>query len=295
MAVGFIGTGTMGVPIARHLLRAGHALRVFDLAPGATQSLVDAGAQKAESIGSLARSSRTLFLSLPGPTEIRAVVDAVLPAMSADTLIIDLSTNSVDCARTLATRVAGQGGEFIDAPVSGGVVGAERGTLSVMVGATQAGFDRAKPLIESFAKAVIHVGEAGSGTLAKLVNNQIFLCASVLIQEGFVLGAKAGMDAQTLKAILDVSSAGLYTRKADFVLSRDFDKAVFKLGIAAKDVGVALESAASLGVDMPMTSAAHAIYRDAVEHGFGAEVFSATLKVLEGRADVAVARLEPKP
>jgi 3-hydroxyisobutyrate dehydrogenase-like beta-hydroxyacid dehydrogenase len=292
MKLGFVGTGTMGVPIARHLLAAGHALTIFDVVPGATRTLVTAGASRADALREVADAADTLFLSLPGPQEIESVTVDLAAIAAPGTTIIDLSTNSVECARTLATRCAERQIEFMDAPVSGGVVGAERGTLSVMVGASDAGFARARPLLETFAKSVFHVGPAGAGALAKLVNNQIFLCASVLIQEGFVLGAKAGMDANTLKRILDESSAGLFVRKAGFMLSRDFDKAVFKLGIAEKDVAVALESARALGVDMPLTSAAHGVYRAAVAQGLAAEVFSATLKVLESLAGVKVAPLE---
>ncbi len=291
MRIGFIGTGTMGTPIAKHLLSAGHELTVHDAVAAATSALTSAGAASAASIADVSRAADVIFLSLPGPKEIEAVVGELLDAAAPGSTVVDLSTNAVANARSLAERCAGRNLEFIDAPVSGGVVGAERGTLSVMVGATESGFARIESLLDCFSKEAFHLGPAGSGTLAKLVNNQIFLCTSVLLQEGFVLGAKAGMDANDLKRILDASSAGLYTRKAAFLLSRDFDKAVFKLAIAEKDVAVALESAHALGVDMPTTAAAHAVYRDAVERGFGAEVFSATLKALEARAGTIVAAL----
>lgn len=291
MIIGFVGTGTMGRPIATHLLRAGHTIVAFDRVEAAVEPLLAAGAVVAPTLADMGQAARCVFLSLPGPAEIEAVTDELLRDLGPGSVIVDLSTNAVECARTLATRARACQVEFIDAPVSGGLAGAERGTLSIMVGATDAGFNRVQPLLEYFGRTVVHVGPVGAGSLAKLVNNQIFLCASVLLQEGFVLGAKAGMDASSLKRILDVSSSGLFTRKAGFMLTREFDEAPFKLGIAEKDVAVALESARALGVDMPMTTAAHGIYRAAVEEGLAAQVFSATLKVLEARAGTTVAAI----
>jgi 3-hydroxyisobutyrate dehydrogenase-like beta-hydroxyacid dehydrogenase len=160
-----------------------------------------------------------------------------------------------------------------------------------MVGGSNEGYARAQPLLRQFAREIFHVGPAGAGALAKLVNNQIFLCASVLIQEGFVLGAKAGMDSNDLMRILNASSAGLHTRRTGFVLNRDFQQAVFKLGIAHKDLSVALESAAALGVQMPLTRAAEELYARAVQRGYGDQVYSATLQVLEEQADTSVAAL----
>ncbi|NJN52361.1 MAG: NAD(P)-dependent oxidoreductase [Gammaproteobacteria bacterium] len=196
-----------------------------------------------------------------------ALLDLMIRGGSLSLLALWMLDLLRDHRAQLAARGGTVGIEYMDAPVSGGVAGAQRGTLAVMAAGSADGFARVKPLLERFAKTVFHVGPAGTGSLAKLVNNQIFLCTSVLIQEGFVLAAKAGMDANALKQILDVSSAGIFTRKAGFMLSRDFDQALFKLAIAQKDVGVALASAAALGVDMPATIAAHTVYAAASRGG----------------------------
>lgn len=297
MNIGFIGTGTMGARLARHLL-AEHRLIVFDADPAAMAPLVEAGAVASRSVADVAaRAPAVVFLSLPGPDEIRAVVageGGLLESLRTGSVICDLSTSSVECARELAKRCAAGGIAFVDAPVSGGPVGAERGTLSVMVGAEPGAFEQVEPLLRRFARHVFHLGPPAAGALVKLINNQIFLCASVLIQEGFVLGAKAGMDASKLLEILNVSSAGLLTSRTSFMLSRDFDDPLFKLGIAAKDVSLAVASAKALGVSMPTTEGALGVYLDAVSQGLGEANFAATLLALESRARAEVAALKKR-
>ncbi len=295
MRVGFIGLGNMGRPIAGHLQRAGHQLAVFDVVPAAGAALVEAGANAAPDIATLAAASDVVFLSLPGPAEVDQVVSAVLADLAMGSVVVDLSTNSVEGARAMADRGAAVGVAFVDAPVSGGRAGAEAGTLAVIVGGDGEAVERVRPLLETFSANVFHVGPSGAGALAKLVNNQIFLCASVLIQEGFVLGAKAGMDATALLEILKASSAGTVVGAANVFLTRNFDNVSFKLSIAEKDVAVALASARALGVAMPTTEAAHAVYLAAIDGGLGDKVFTATLRTLEERSGVEVARLARRP
>lgn len=295
MRVGFVGVGTMGRPIAGHLVAAGHDVAVWDAAPGAVDALVAAGATAAASIGALAGAVDVVFLSLPGPTQVDSVVGELLAAgPPAGTVVVDLSTNSVEGARAQAAHCAAVGVTFLDAPVSGGKLGAEQGTLAVIVGGDADAVERVRPLLDTFSANVFPVGGSGAGALAKLVNNQIFLCASVLVQEGFVLGAKAGMDATELLEILKASSAASVVGMAPMFLTRNFDNVSFKLSIAEKDVAVALESAATLGVDMPMTAAALDVYRAAIDAGLGDKVFTATLRPLEERAGTEVARLTRK-
>jgi 3-hydroxyisobutyrate dehydrogenase-like beta-hydroxyacid dehydrogenase len=178
--------------------------------------------------------------------------------------------------------------------VSGGVAGAVRGKLAVMAGGDAAAIGALAPVFEAFAARVFRVGDSGKGTIAKLVNNQIFLSAAVAVQEGFVLAAKAGLDSDTLLEIVKASSAGGYMGMAPLFFGRDFDNAMFRLSLAAKDLGVALESAGDLGVPMPTTKAAHGVYEDAIDQGLGDKVFYATLRVLEQGASAEVAKLEPK-
>ena len=287
-SLGFIGVGTIGGPMAARLVGAGHALVVHDLAADAIARLVAGGARAADSVTALAQACEVVFLSLPGPPQVAAVMDALLAAPGAVRTVVDLSTNALALNRELAARAAAQGIAYLDAPVSGGKVAAKDGTLAVMVGGDEAAFTLVKPLIECFAKHIFHLGASGAGTLAKLVNNQIFLCASVLIQEGFVMGAKAGMDPSTLLEVLKVSSAGSLVARAPLLLARRFEQDIFALSIAAKDVTLALESGAAVGASMPATAAALGVYREALAQGLGHEDFYATVKVLEQQAGITL-------
>lgn len=289
--VGFIGTGTIGRPIARRLQGAGHDLVVHDALPAATASLVEAGAERADSSAAVADACRVVFTSLPGPPEVEAVVTGergLLAGARAGDVHVDLSTSSFEAVRRLFAVEAEAGVHLVDAPVSGGVMGAEQGTLAVMASGDREAFDRVEPLLAAFSKSAFHLGEPGTGTLTKLVNNGIFLCGGVLVQEALVLAARAGLDTARLLEVLKVSSAGVYTALAPLFLGRDFDDVTFKLEIAEKDVALALESARELGVPMPMTEAGHAVYRRARDEGRGDKVFYATLETLEAAAGTRV-------
>lgn len=293
-ALGFIGVGTIGGPMAQRLLEHGRALRVHDAAPEAVARLAARGAAVAANAGEIARDCEIVFLSLPGPPQIAAVMDELLANAGRLVTIVDLSTSSLDLARELAGRAAGRGIAYLDAPVSGGRMAATEGSLALMAGGEAEAFAAVRPHLECFAKHLFHLGPAGAGTLAKLVNNQIFLCASVLIQEGFVLGAKGGMSPGTLAEVLSVSSAGPLLARASLLLGRRFDQDLFALGIAAKDVGLALDSARAIGVSMPATEGAHGVYLAALERGFAREDFFATQKVLEEAAGVTLPPLTRK-
>ena len=205
--IGFVGTGTMGAPIAGHLVAAGFDVRVHDRSAFAMDAVV--GATPVPSAAAAASGARCVFLSLPGPADVEAAVtgpDGVLAADPRPASIVDLSTNSPDVVRSLHGRCAAAGVGFVDAPVSGGRIKAESGELSVMVGGTANDVAAVEPLLEPFAGQVFHVGPPGAGTVAKLVNNQLFLAASVLVQEAYVLGATAGLEPAELHRIIRASS-----------------------------------------------------------------------------------------
>jgi 3-hydroxyisobutyrate dehydrogenase-like beta-hydroxyacid dehydrogenase len=197
----------------------------------------------------------------------------------------------VSLNRRIAEAASQKSVAYLDAPVSGGKRAAQKGALAIMIGGDEAAYHTVQPLIECIGDHLFYMGPAGSGTLTKLVNNQIFLCSSVLIQEGFVMGAKAGMDPSALLDVLTASSAGPLMSRAPLFLSRKFDLDIFSLAIAAKDVSVALESGQDLDSPMPMTEAGLTVYRDALDSGLGDEDFFATVKVLERTADVEVPAL----
>jgi 3-hydroxyisobutyrate dehydrogenase len=194
MKIGFIGLGTMGAPIAGHLVRAGHDVVGWDVAAVALSQAAARGVVPGRSALEAVAGAEAVFLSLTGPAQVQDVLEGsggVLGAVRSGALIVDLSTSSVEMTRRLAKASAKAGAVFVDAPVSGGKAGAEAGKLAVMVGADTEAFARLEPLLRAFAARVFHAGKTGDGTLAKLVNNQIFLGASVMIQEAFVFAAKA--------------------------------------------------------------------------------------------------------
>ena len=295
MQIGFIGTGTIGKPIAQCLLNKYPSITVFDSNPTACQDLVGHGAKRAQGLSEIAEDCNLVFSSLPGPVQIETVMlgeDGLLANAKNMSTIVDLSTNALKLNREIAACATEKNISYLDAPVSGGARAAVKGALSVMIGGDEQAFSAVRPVIECFAEHISYMGGPGSGTLTKLVNNQIFLCASVLVQEGFLMGAKAGMDPSALLEVLNASSAAPIVKRAPLVLSRDFDMGVFSLGIAAKDVAVALESARDMGVSMPMTEAANDIYQQAIASGLNEKDFFATVKVLEKMSNVELPPLD---
>ncbi len=291
--VGFVGTGTMGAPIAGHLVAAGHDVRVYDRSPEAMARV--AGASPAGSAAAAAAGAACVFLSLPGPPEVSEAVEGVLVADPLPTRIVDLSTNSPDVVRRLHERCAAAGVRFVDAPVSGGRIKAESGELAVLVGGDDVDVAAVEPLLQPFAAQVFHVGPPGTGTVAKLVNNQLFLAAAVLVQEAYVLGAAAGLEPSKLHRIMRASSAAPYATLAPLLLGRDFDDVIFRLDIATKDLTLAVETATTQGVTVPVSEAALDVYRAALEAGLGSKAFHATLTEIERRAGIELPALKRRP
>jgi len=292
--LGFIGTGTMGNPIAMRLVDAGHELVVADAQQAATANLEQRGARRVDTPRAVAQECAVVFSSLPGPPQVRAVVegrDGILAAQRAGLVHVDLSTSSYDAVRELCAVEAAEGASLVDAPVSGGAHGAAQGTLAVMASGERTAFDSVRPLFDAFASNVFYLGASGRGTVAKLVNNLIFLAGALVVQEGFVLAAKAGLGARELLPIINASSAKLYSGMAPLFFARNFEMTLFKLGIAEKDVALALESARELAAPLPLAEAAGETYRRAVAEGRADQVFFATLATLERAAGVEVGKV----
>jgi 3-hydroxyisobutyrate dehydrogenase-like beta-hydroxyacid dehydrogenase len=291
MQLGFIGTGKIGNPMARSLLRAGHQLAVNDLQETATANLIELGAVWAGSPAEVAARSDVLFTSLPGPPEVEQVLsgrDGILSGARQGTVYFDLSSNLPSVARRLAAVAADRGVTYLDSPVSGGVSGAEQATLAVMVGGDRAAFDTYKPLLEAIGKNVFHLGDVGAGCTAKLVNNLIGLGTQHLINEGLVAGVAAGVDARTLYEVMNVSSASAFVQRVPALLKRTFDDAPFTLKLTTKDVGLAVTMGRELGVPMPASAAIEQAMLAAMATGLGSKAMNATLLYLEQLAGVEV-------
>jgi len=204
--IGFIGLGNMGLPMAQNLIKAGHAVSGFDVSEYATERLATGGGARAASTAEACAGAETVITMLPAGDHVREVylgAGGVLAAVAPGTLLVDSSTIDVATARAVAEAAAGNWLAMIDAPVSGGVAGAQAATLTFMVGGPDDAFARARPLLECMGKTIVHAGGAGNGQAAKICNNMILGVSMIVVSEAFLLAEKLGLDAQKL---FDISS-----------------------------------------------------------------------------------------
>lgn len=290
--IGLIGTGTMGAAMATALLEAGRSLVVHDARADAATALVDKGATWAATPAEVGEHCRVVLSSLPGPTEVEAVCrgeTGLFAGARAGDVHAGLSTVSVPFARQLAEWSTARCLHYLDAPVSGGAIGIQGKSLTVMASGDPAALAAVRPVLEVFSGRIFDLGsDPGLGTLLKLVNNAIFLCSGLIHQEAVVLATKAGVDPKQLDDVLAASSAQLYLALAPLTLSRSWDNPFFSLALAEKDLALALDSARSLAVPMPVTSAAHQHYLRGLAAGLGAKLCLSTLAVIESAAGVEV-------
>jgi 3-hydroxyisobutyrate dehydrogenase len=294
MDVGFVGLGRMGMHMARNLVRAGHTVTVYDVRPEAVEVLVELGAIAATSMPEVATGAEFVLTSLPGPAEVTSVWmgdDGLLAHLETGALGIDLSTVGPDTAIAIGEEARSCGVRFVDAPVSGGVGGAEAGTLSLMVGGSEDDFADALPILGAIGdwKNIYRCGDVGAGSVTKLVNNLISMTNNVVIAEAFSMGVKAGVDAQTLMDVVSVSSGNSTTLSQwrNSVLKRDFSPG-FMLALGHKDARLAIELAEQLGVPVPVTTVAKDRLAAALAEGWGAEAASVIARLQERDAGVVI-------
>ena len=293
MKVGFIGIGNMGRLMANHIFEAGYNLYVHDIRKEAAQFLVDKGATWTDTPMAIARNCEVILLSLPGPHDVEEVVlgkNGLSSGWKKGDICIDMSTNSPTTIRKIAKKASEFGVEMLDAPVSGGMPGAEAGTLTIMVGGKAEALEKVRSILQTMGKNIFHVGDSGCGDIAKLVNNTISISCTTLNAEAFVLGVKAGVDPSTLLEILKVSTGfnkalEQYPRS---VLKGDFGPH-FKLSLACKDIRLALELAKEYGIELPVVDGACSKQLFKAEaDGFGENDHQAVIFQLEKAAGVQV-------
>jgi 3-hydroxyisobutyrate dehydrogenase len=285
--VAFIGTGKIGNPMAEHIIKAGHDVVVHDLRKAAAGNLLTLGAAWAETAAAAVRDVEVVLTSVPGPQEVEAVLTrpgGIIEGASPGLAHLDLSTNLPSNAPKLAAAAAERGVTFLDSPVSGGVAGAEDGTLAVMAGGDEEVFNRYRPLLEAFGKNIFHMGALGNGYLVKLVNNMVSLSSRQFVQEALVLAEKSGLDPLNAYAVMSVSSSSRYVGGVQRMLEREFENPSFTLGLAAKDTGLALDAAAEVGLDLPVLAAAHNNLQEGIAAGLGELSSEAILLLYEKRA-----------
>ena len=288
--LGFVGVGRMGGPMASRLLDAGHTLVIFDTNAAVMKPLADRGATVASTPEDVASKAETVFLSLPTPPVLQTVaIDGVLKGTAVKTMI-DLSTTGPSVAKVVAKAAAEKGVAWVDSPVSGGIKGATKGTLAVMVSCPKAVFEQVDPLLKVFGKT-FHVGEKpGLAQIAKLANNLLAASAIVLTSEAVVMGVKAGLDAKVLIDIINAGSGRNSASQDKFpkaILPRTFDFG-FATGLSYKDVRLCLEESEALGV--PMVAGAAVRQMLAITNArFGPDSdFTCIAKVVEEWAGVEI-------
>lgn len=296
--VAFVGCGRMGVHMARFTLDGGNDLVVFDPNPAATAGLVEKGARLAPSAGIAADGADFVVTSLPDPPAVEGTYfgeGGIIANAKADAILIDTSTSSPALARKIQGAARAVSADSLDAPVSGGPMGAEAGTLAVMVGGATESFERALPLLELFGKKIMLMGEAGSGQATKLTNNLLAGCYMASISEAVALATREGLDPEKLFEVWSNGTGNsrvLHTRfpvpgaLPQTPASNDW-KPLFPVDLVVKDLDLALEMADRLGVELPMTDTARGRYRLVQERGEGGLDYSIVSQLIAVREEAA--------
>ena len=283
--VGFIGLGIMGRPMAKNLMEAGYDLVVHNRSPEKAEELANEGATAAGSPREVAEGCGVVITMLPDSPQVEEVLageDGVFEGIREGALIVDMSTISPVVTEGLAEKARERGASLLDAPVSGGDVGAIEGTLSIMVGGSEEDFERARPLFEVMGKTVTNVGPTGAGQVTKAANQIVVALTIEAVSEALVLGSKGGVPPEK---ILDVLGGGLAGNKVMEVkrekfLSHAFDPG-FRSELHHKDLGIALSAGREYGVALPVTAVVDQMLLTMKRKGWGGEDHSALLKVIE--------------
>ena len=287
--IGFIGLGNMGLPMAQNLIKAGHAVTGLDMSKAQIDKLVEAGGKAAGSVKDAASGVDIVITMLPAGAQVRDVYlgnSGVVATASPGTLLIDSSTIDVETARAVSSAAQGKGLAMLDAPVSGGVGGAQGGTLTFMVGGPDAAFERAKPILEKMGKTIVHAGGAGNGQAAKICNNMILGVSMIAVSEAFVLAEKLGLDAQKLFDISSKSSGQCWSMTSYCPVpgpvpaspaNRDY-QAGFTAAMMLKDLKLAQDAAKTAGAETPLGADAAKLYGQYVESGEGGRDFSGIIR-----------------
>ena len=290
--IAFIGLGNMGGPMAANLVKAQHQVMAFDLTAAAVDAAVDKGAKKVGSAAEAVKGAEVVVTMLPAGKHVREVYEKdVLPNVAKGTLLIDCSTIDVDSARYVGALAQKAGLEMIDAPVSGGVGGATAGTLTFMVGGSDAAFAKAKPILEKMGKNIVHAGASGNGQAAKICNNMILGVSMIAVSEGFMLAKRLGLDAQKLFDVASTSSGQCWSLTnycpvpgpvPTSPANRDY-QAGFTAAMMLKDLMLAQQAANAAGASTPLGAEAAQLFNLFVNSGNGAKDFSGIIRMLDGK------------
>src|SRR5580704_13130488 len=291
--IGFIGLGNMGLPMAQSLIKAGHPVCGYDLNAAALDKFSAAGGIAVRSLDVASMGVDLVITMLPAREQVREVYlgqGGVLASAAPGTLLVDCSTVDVETARAVAAAAKVNELEMLDAPVSGGVAGAQAGALTFMVGGGDQAFERAKPVLEAMGKTIVHAGAGGSGQAAKICNNMILGISMIAVCEAFVLAEKLGLDPQKLFEISSQSSGQCWSMTSYCPLpglvptspaNRDYQPG-FTAAMMLKDLKLAQDAARTTHAITPLGAGATAVYKHFVDDGGGSTDFSGIIRFLRG-------------
>ena len=290
--IGFIGLGVMGRPMARNLLRAGCSLVVADIVPAAVDELVAAGAQAASHPQQVAEGADVVITMLPDTPEVEQVVfgtAGLLAGLRPGSLLVEMSTVAPATSQRVAAAVAGRQAVALDAPVSGGQVGAEQGTLSIMVGGDADAYGRALPILQVLGKNIVHMGGPGAGQVTKAANQLIVAATIAAVGEALLLAAKSGVDPARVRQVLlgGFASSRILELHGQRMLDRQFDPG-FRLALQLKDIRIVQAAAASVGLPLPVTACVANLLQAVVNGGAGGLDHSALVAELERQASFSL-------
>jgi 2-hydroxy-3-oxopropionate reductase len=288
MKIAFIGLGIMGCPMAGHLIRAGHDLVVFDKV-GIPDELIKAGAKPAGNSAEASRGAEVVIIMVPDTPHVEAVLfaqEGVASSLSSGTIVVDMSSISPIATKEFARRVNELGCDYLDAPVSGGEVGAKAASLTIMVGGPQAAFDRVRPLFDLMGKNVTLVGNNGDGQTTKVANQIIVALTIEAVGEALLFASKAGADPAKVRQALmgGFASSRILEVHGARMIERNFNPG-FRIELHQKDLNLALQGARALKVALPATAACQELLNAAVAQGGASWDHSAIVRVLENLAD----------
>jgi 3-hydroxyisobutyrate dehydrogenase len=291
--IGFVGVGTMGAPMVRNLRKHEYPCVVYVRKQETRQAMSEIGCETVQDVRELAEKVDIVLMCLPNDqivTEIVAGEGGLLQALRPGTVIVDHSTVSPYTTQALQAKAQAYGVHYLDAPISGGPMGAEAGTLAIMVGGEEQQFERIRPVLEAMGKHIFYLGSHGAGNVAKLVNNLVIAVTELGLVEGFVIGAKMGVEPRKLYDVLSVSTGNsvmLHRLIPDCILQRDFEPK-FKIDLLHKDVMLANDIGRKEQVRMVSGALAEQIFQEARAQGLGEQDISALIKPLEIQANVEV-------
>lgn len=288
MNIAFIGLGTMGAPMARNLLGAGFGLSVHNRSREKEEPLAALGARRAESPRAAAEGADVVITNVSDTPDVEAVVlgeHGAMHGMKPGSVLVDVSTISPGATRRIAEALAERGVEMLDAPVSGGSEGAEKGTLSIMVGGKPEVFARLKPVLENMGRTVTHVGPVGSGQLTKAINQVIIAGTYAAVAEGLTIGLAAGLDLEAVQSAVAGGAAGSWvlSNRAQNMIRNRYPLG-FRTRLHLKDLGIALDAARELGASLPVAAYVAQLETSLVGRGYGDEDVSNLARVVREQA-----------